>query len=196
MDAVALPVRIAACLGASTLVATNASGGIRDDLLPGDLVAIVNHLNLMFRNPLVGPVLEGEARFPDMTVPYDAGLRSLAAKVAHERGIALAEGVYAAVLGPSYETASEVAMLARLGADLVGMSTVPEVIVARARGMRCLALSMVTNRAAGLSEAPLSHREVLEVGARSAGRLAELVSGVVRGLGRQSPTVSPENGAK
>lgn len=195
MDAVALPVRMAACLGASTLIATNAAGGIREDLLPGDLVIVENHLNLMFRNPLVGPVVEGETRFPDMSAPYDAALRSVAEGVAQELGIPLARGVYAAVLGPSYETAAEVSMLARLGADLVGMSTVPEVIVARARGMRCLALSMVTNRAAGLSEAPLSHEEVLEVGNRSAGRLADLVSGVIQEVGRQ-PLEGPERGAK
>jgi purine-nucleoside phosphorylase len=195
MEAVALPVRMAACLGASMLVVTNAAGGIREDLLPGDLVVLDDHLNLMFRNPLVGPVAEGETRFPDMSAPYDAELRSLAESVARELGIPLARGVYAAVLGPSYETAAEVRMLSRLGADLVGMSTVPEVIVARALGMRCLAFSMVTNRAAGLSGAPLSHEDVLEVGSRSAGRLAELVSGVIHEVGRQALD-GPELGAK
>lgn len=195
MEAVALPVRVAACLGASTFVVTNAAGGIREDLLPGDLVVLENHLNLMFRNPLVGPVVEGETRFPDMSAPYDRALRSVAEGVAQELGFPLARGVYAAVLGPSYETAAEVRMLSRLGADLVGMSTVPEVIVARARGMRCLAFSMVTNRAAGLSEAPLGHEEVLEVGKRSAGRLAELVSGVIHEAGRQA-LAGPEHRAK
>ncbi|MEX2465884.1 MAG: purine-nucleoside phosphorylase [Gemmatimonadota bacterium] len=186
MDTVALPVRVAACLGASTLVATNAAGGIREDLGPGRLVRIEDHLNLMLGNPLAGSVVEGEARFPDMSEPYDRALGVLAANVAERLGISLDRGVYAAVLGPSYETAAEVRMLARLGADLVGMSTVPEVITARARGMRCLAFSMVTNRAAGLSDAPLSHDDVLEVGARAGGRLADLVSGVMAELGRIS----------
>jgi purine-nucleoside phosphorylase len=196
MDTVVLPVRVAACLGASTLVATNAAGGIREDLLPGDLMLIENHLNLMFRNPLVGPVVGGEERFPDMTEPYDRTLRAIAEHVGREAGIPMARGVYGAMLGPSYETAAEVEMLSRLGADVVGMSTVPEVIAARARGMRCLAFSMVTNRAAGLSHAPLSHEEVLEVGTRSAGRLAALLAGVIPALAGQPIEESPGTGAK
>ena len=196
MDVVALPVRVAAILGATTLVATNAAGGIREDLGPGDLVLIQDHLNLMFRNPLVGPVREGETRFPDMSAPYDPGLATLAQDAAGRLGIPLAGGTYAAVLGPSYETAAEVRMLSRLGADVVGMSTVPEVIVARARGIECLAFSMVTNRATGLSETPLSHDEVLEVGQRAGGRLADLITEVVGSMGPSGGAPGQERGAK
>jgi purine-nucleoside phosphorylase len=196
MDMVALPVRVAAILGANILVATNAAGGIREDLGPGDLVLIQDHLNLMFRNPLVGAVREGEARFPDMSAPYDPGLAKLAHDAAGGLGIPLAGGTYAAVLGPSYETAAEVRMLSRMGADVVGMSTVPEVIVARARGMKCLAFSMVTNRATGLSDAPLSHDEVLEVGRGAGGRLADLITEVVGALGSSASAPSQDRGAK
>ncbi len=177
--AVALPIRALRAIGAETLLLTNAAGGVRAGLKPGDLMLIEDHINLMGRNPLVGPVLEGELRFPDMTVSYDAGFRAVAREVAAEMGFELAEGVYAAVLGPSYETPAEIRMLGRLGADAVGMSTVPEVIVARALGMRVLALSCITNLAAGLGQETLSHDEVMEVGARVRDRLAGLVRGVL-----------------
>src|SRR5690606_29121617 len=144
MDVVAAPVRIAAAIGVEMLVLTNAAGGVRPDLEPADLVLVDDHVNLMFRNPLVGPVLDGERRFPDMSEPYDAVLRSLALAAASDVGVTLKRGVYGAVLGPSFETAAEVRALARLGIDVVGMSTVPEVIAARARGGRCLAVSMGT----------------------------------------------------
>jgi purine-nucleoside phosphorylase len=137
-------------------------------------------VNLMFRNPLIGPVLQGEERFPDMSEPYDAGLRALAREAAREAGIALEEGVYVGLLGPSYETPAEIRLLQRLGIDAVGMSTVPEVIVARARGMRCLGISTITNLAAGISPTKLSHAEVLEVGRRVGQALATIVRGVVR----------------
>lgn len=171
----ALGVRVAAELGASVLVATNAAGGIRDDLQPGDLVLIEDHVNLTGRNPLVGSVRDGEKRFPDMTEVYDTELRAIVAASGERLGEPLRSGVYGAVLGPSFETPAEVRMLRTLGVDVVGMSTVPEVIVARARGMRCVAVSMVTNRAAGLSGAPLSHEEVLEVGDRAGARLARVL---------------------
>lgn len=174
-DALALGVRVAAKLGASVLVATNAAGGIRDDLEPGALVLIEDHVNLTGRNPLVGPVRDGETRFPDMTEAYDAELRELVAASGERLGEPLRSGVYGAVLGPSYETPAEVRILRTLGVDVVGMSTVPEVIAARARGMRCVAVSMVTNRAAGLSGAPLSHEEVLEVGELAGVRLARVL---------------------
>ena len=143
---------------------------------------IADHINLMFRNPLVGPVVEGDQRFPDMSDPYDSGLRATARAVARAEEISLEEGVYAALLGPSFETPAEIRMLERLGADAVGMSTVPEVIAARARGMRCLGFSSVTNAAAGLSAQTLSHAEVLEAGARVAGQLERLIRGVLKGL--------------
>ena len=178
----ALPVRVFARLGIRTLVVTNAAGGIRPRFRPPTLMLIADHINLMFRNPLEGAVEEGEQRFPDMSDPYDRELRALARDVARQGKIALEEGVYAGLLGPSYETPAEIRMLERLGADAVGMSTVPEVIVARARGIRCLGFSSITNVAAGLSAAPLSHEEVLAAGARVAGQLGALVRGVVRRL--------------
>jgi purine-nucleoside phosphorylase len=178
----ALPVRVFARLGVRTLIVTNAAGGIRHTFRPPTLMLIADHINLMFRNPLVGAVEEGEQRFPDMSDPYDTELRSLASEVARAERITLEEGVYAGLLGPSYETPAEIRMLERLGADAVGMSTVPEVIAARARGMRCLGVSTITNTAAGLSEAKLSHEEVLEAGRLVAGRLGDLIRGVVARL--------------
>jgi inosine/guanosine/xanthosine phosphorylase family protein len=127
---------------------------------------IRDHLNLMGRNPLTGPTVGEEPRFPDMTHAYDPGLRSLARHTAEALRIPLEEGVYAAVAGPSYETPAEVRMIGLLGGDAVGMSTVPEVIVARARGMRVLGISLITNPGAGISPTPLSHQEVLEAGGR------------------------------
>ncbi|MEJ2504056.1 MAG: purine-nucleoside phosphorylase, partial [Gemmatimonadota bacterium] len=124
-----------------------------------------------------------EARFPDMTEPYDAGLRDTARAVARELGIELADGVYAAVLGQSYETPAEVRMLERLGADAVGMSTVPEVIVARALGLRVLGLALVTNAAAGITGAPLEHDDVLDASTEAATRFQALVRGVVGRIG-------------
>jgi purine-nucleoside phosphorylase len=179
---VAAPVRIAAMLGAETLLVTNAAGGIRKSLEPGALMVIEDHINFQGRNPLVGRKLEGEPRFPDMTEAYDRDLMGQAESVAAALQVPLTRGVYAAVLGPSYETPAEIRMLSALGADAVGMSTVPEVIAARARGMRVLGFSLITNLAAGLSGQPLSHREVVEVGARSAVSLQRVVEGVIRRL--------------
>jgi purine-nucleoside phosphorylase len=181
---VALPVRVFATLGVGTLVVTNAAGGIRRTFRPGALMLIADHINTTARAPLSGPVLEGEQRFPDMSDPYDAGLRAIARRVAAEERIALEEGTYAATLGPSYETKAEIEMLKRVGADAVGMSTVPEVIVARARGMKVLGISTVTNLAAGLGAPTLSHAEVLETANRVKGDLARLVRGIVRALPR------------
>jgi purine-nucleoside phosphorylase len=175
-EVVVAPVRVMAALGITDLILTNAAGGIDPLLDPGDLVLLDDHLNFMFRHPLVGAVQPGETRFPDMSEPYDRGLRKLALEVARDLEIPLREGVYAAVTGPSYETPAEVRMLGRLGAHTVGMSTVPEATVAAALGLRCVAFSMVTNKAAGLSLDPLGHAEVMEVGAvagKSLGRLLE-----------------------
>ena len=178
----ALPVRVFSGLGVRTLIVTNAAGGLRSTFRPGTLMLIADHINLMFRNPLIGPVEEGEERFPDMSDPYDRELRALAREVAQETKIELEEGVYVALLGPSYETPAEVRMLQRLGADAVGMSTVPEVIVARAWGINCLGFSIITNPAAGLSAAKLSHKEVLEASEKVAGQLGRLIKGVLRKL--------------
>jgi purine-nucleoside phosphorylase len=181
-ETVALPVRAMAALGIRTLILTNAAGGIRRTFSRGALMLIADHMNLTFRNPLIGPVLPGEERFPDMSEPYDGALRALAREVARERKIALEEGVYMQLLGPTYETPTEVRMAERLGADAVGMSTAVEVVAARARGMRCLAFSTITNAAAGITGERLSHAEVMEVAARVAGDLERLVEGIVGGL--------------
>jgi purine-nucleoside phosphorylase len=186
---VALPMRALAALGPQVMLLTNAAGGLRPGMQPGDLMLIADHINLMGKNPLVGQVIPGEQRFPDMSDPYDRGFRAAAEAVALELGIPVTQGVYAALLGPSYETPAEIRMLARLGADAVGMSTVPEVLVARAIGIRCLGISCITNLAAGLGGATLSHDEVMEVGARVRDRLAALVRGIlprIAGLNRAS----------
>lgn len=178
--AVALPVRLFAELGIGTLILTNAAGGIRRDFRPGTLMLIADHLNLTFGNPLFGPPQAAEPRFPDMSSPYDPDLAAMARAVAREEGVPMAEGVYAGVMGPSYETAAEIRMLERMGADAVGMSTVLEVIAARARGMRCLGISVITNVAAGLSSNRLSHGEVTAAGMAAADSLGRIVAGVVR----------------
>jgi purine-nucleoside phosphorylase len=178
----ALPVRVFARLGVETLILTNAAGGIRRSFGSGTVMLIADHINLSFRNSLFGPALPGEARFPDMSDPYDPGLRALAREVARRRRIPLAEGVYVGLLGPSYETPAEIRMLERLGADAVGMSTVVEVITARAAGLRCLGFSAITNPAAGVTPHKLDHLEVMEVAYRVAGELAALIEGVVEAL--------------
>ena len=178
-EVVVAPVRAMAALGITDLILTNAAGGVDPLLEPGDLVLLDDHINLMFKHPLVGPVQDGEARFPDMSEPYDRGLRALALSVAGELDIPLREGVYAAVTGPSYETPAEVRMLGRMGAHTVGMSTVPEATVAAALGLRCLGFSMVTNKAAGLSLEPLGHEEVMEVGAAAGKDLGRLLEALV-----------------
>jgi len=187
-EVVAAPVRVLAAMGIEALVLTNAAGGVRPTLEPGDLVLVADHLNLMARSTLVGPPRAGEARFPDMSAPYDPELRHLAAVAAREVGVKLTEGVYAALLGPTYETAAEVRMLASWGADVVGMSTVPEVHVARARGLRCLAFSMVTNKATGLAAGALTHDEVVAVGRAAGTKLARLMEAF---LPRIASGVSP-----
>lgn len=192
LDVVAAPVRVAASLGVEVLVLTNAAGGVRPTLEPGDLVLVDDHLNLMGGSPLVGPVQDGEVRFPDMSVPYDAALRGIALAAAEELGIDLERGVYAAMLGPAYETAAEVRMVGALGADVVGMSTVPEVLTARARGMRCLAFSVVTNKATGLGPGGLSHDEVVAVGRDAGERLARLLRVVIPRVVAEAQSGSPK----
>ncbi len=182
MAVVAAPVRIAARMGVERLLLTNAAGGINRRFTAGTIMMLEDHLNLMWRGPLVGPVREGEERFPDMTTAYDPEFREVARAVALKQGLELARGTYAAVTGPSYETPAEIRMLATMGADAVGMSTVPEVIAARTAGMRVLAFSLISNLAAGISPTPLSHEEVLEAGREAAGRFEALVRGVLAEL--------------
>jgi purine-nucleoside phosphorylase len=176
---VALPVRVLARLGVSTLILTNAAGGLRPDFVTGTLMLVADQVNLTFGNPLAGPVCAGEVRFPDMSDPFDAGLRELARTVAREQRRPLREGVYAGVAGPSYETAAEIRMLRRLGADAVGMSLVYEVVAARALGLRCLGLSTITNLAAGLSPSRLTHEEVLAAGRQVRDGVWDLLEGVI-----------------
>ena len=169
------PVRVLHALGARTLFVSNAAGGIRRTFRPGDLMLIRDHVNLMFRSPLIGPLEPGDIRFPDMSAPYDDALAQQLRDVALSLRIPLTEGVYGGLLGPTYETPAEVRMLGILGADAVGMSTVPEVIVARAVGMRVAGISCITNLASGISPHPLSHAEVIETTDRVAERFETLV---------------------
>ncbi len=172
----AFPVRVFHALGARELFVSNAAGGISPKLAVGELMMISDHLNLMGTNPLVGEHQEGDVRFPDMTDAYDPGLRRILRTTAERLGVPLREGVYAGVLGPSYETPGEVRMLRLLGADAVGMSTVPEVIVARALRMRVAGVSCITNAAAGVTGAALSHAEVLETTRRVSAAFESLVT--------------------
>lgn len=176
---IALPIRVGAALGAEKIILTNASGGLRTDFVPGALMLISDHINLMWQSPLRGRVVMGEERFPDMSEPYAGELRRITLQVAMESGIRLEEGVYVAVSGPSYETPAEIRMLRRMGGDAVGMSTAPEVLVARAVGMEVLGISCITNLAAGLGGAELSHDEVLAVGAGATERIRTIVRGVL-----------------
>ncbi|HJQ54609.1 MAG TPA: purine-nucleoside phosphorylase [Gemmatimonadaceae bacterium] len=179
----AFPVRVFHALGAHDLFVSNAAGGISPKLAVGDLMMISDHLNLMAANPLVGEAQKGEIRFPDMTDAYNPGLRWLLRTTAEGLDITLREGVYAGLLGPSYETPAEVKMLRLLGADAVGMSTVPEVIVARALGMRVAGVSCITNAAAGVTGAALSHAEVLETTTRVSSAFESLVTEFLSRLG-------------
>jgi purine-nucleoside phosphorylase len=167
---------VAAALGARTLFASNASGGLNPKLRPGDLVLIDDHLNLTWQNPLAGAVEPGDLRFPDLSAPYSRRLQALMRDAAVAAGVELTSGVYAGLLGPSYETPAEVRMLASLGADVTGMSTVPEAIVAAALGVEIVAVSLVTNPAAGLSDEPVRHEDVVAAAGKASagfGRLLE-----------------------
>lgn len=180
---VTFPIRTLVALGCRTLIITNAAGGVNPAYAPGDLVLIADHINLFPEGPLRG---ENDfrlgARFPDLTRAYDPELREQALVVGRRLGLELAQGVYAGLPGPSYETPAEVRMLRTLGADLCGMSTVPEVIVANHQGARVLGISCVTNLAAGLSGAPLSHEEVTATAARVRTQFAALLDGILEDL--------------
>ncbi len=178
--AVTFPVRLVHALGARKLLVTNAAGGINPAFVPGTLMFITDHINAAFVNPLVGPNDDGGPRFPDMSAPYDPAWLDQAEAVALRHGIATRRGVYLWTLGPSYETKAEIRFFARLGADAVGMSTVPEVIQARYLDMQVLGLSTITNPAAGLSPEPLAHQDVLEVGRRVRDQLQRLIRAIIR----------------
>jgi len=172
--------RAVARLGVKALILTNAAGGINTDLKPGTLMVMDDHLNLLGSNPLVGPNEEAFGpRFPDMTEVYSKRLRDIADAVAAEQGLRLGHGVYVAVHGPSYETPAEIRYLRKIGADAVGMSTVPEAIVARHMGLEVLGISCITNAAAGVLPQPLNHDEVMEVARQVRGAFAALLEGII-----------------
>ncbi|WP_437323864.1 purine-nucleoside phosphorylase [Sorangium sp. So ce381] len=177
-------VRVLARLGCRAVLLTNAAGGINLGFAAGDLMLLTDHLNLMGANPLVGPNDEALGkRFPDMTYAHDPRLIELARAAADDAGVALREGVYAALLGPTYETPAEIRMLRTLGADAVGMSTVPEIIALRHMGVPAAAISCVTNLAAGLTKRELDHKEVEETAREARARFTALLSAWVRRVG-------------
>jgi purine-nucleoside phosphorylase len=177
---VAFPVRVFARMGVKAVILTNAAGGIKREFTQGTLVVIKDHVNLQNANPLTGPNDERFGpRFPDMTTAYDKRFREMTVGEGHRKGLSLHEGVYAALAGPSYETPAEIRYLRSIGADLVGMSTVPEVIAARHSGIRVLGISCVTNPAAGILDQPLNHDEVLETAERVKGQFMALLQLVI-----------------
>ena len=183
LQQVTFPVRVLQALGARTLVVSNACGGMREDWKAGDLMLITDHINLIGDNPLVGPNDEALGpRFPDLSEAYDPALRAVALRVAAAAKIALREGVYVAVAGPNLETRAEYRMLRQMGADVVGMSTVPEVIVARHGGMRVLGLSIVTDMCIPDTLEPASLEKILAVAAAAEPNLTTLVRGVLETL--------------
>jgi purine-nucleoside phosphorylase len=177
---VVFPMRVFARMGVRAAILTNAAGGINLEYGQGRLVVIKDHINLQGQNPLVGAEDQRFGlRFIDMTEAYAKSYRQMTLEAGKRLGIHLAEGVYAALLGPSYETPAEIRFLRTIGADLVGMSTVPEVIVARQMGIKVLAISCVTNMAAGTTDKPIHHEEVLEIGRKIAGQFKALLRDVI-----------------
>jgi len=177
--ALGVPVRLAHALGARRLILTNAAGGLNPDWKPGALMLITDHINMAMTSPLTGPVEEGEVRFPDMSTPYDSDWTDQAESLAINRNLQVRRGVYLWTAGPSYETPAEINFFRRIGADAVGMSTVPEAIQAAALGMKVLGISTITNLAAGLHATSLNHEEVLEVGNEVREQLAAWIRALV-----------------
>ena len=183
---VTFPIRMLGLLGIKTLIVTNASGGIRPGLQQGDLVLLSDHINLAGHNPIVGENDERfGTRFFDMTETYSKRLRNLAAATAEQQGLTLTEGVYIYVLGPSFETPAEIRAFHVMGADLVGMSTVQEVIAARQMGIEVLGISCVTNLAAGIQLEPLSHEEVMETGQRVEAKFTQLLTALLPAMQKE-----------
>ena len=186
LEEVTFPVRTFALLGVKTLILTNAAGGINVQLQQGALMVLSDHLNLMGVNPLVGPNDERFGpRFPDMSAVYSPELQELVVEEARAIGVEVRRGIYGGLSGPSYETPAEILMLRNLGADAVGMSTVPEAIVARHMGLEVLGISCITNMAAGLSDEPINHEEVMATGDRVRGTFTELLRKVVSAINRR-----------
>ena len=183
MVSVVYPVRVLRALGIQRLIVTNAAGGINAGYRPGDLMLILDHINLMGANPLIGDNIEALGlRFPDMSEAYNCAMRDAALRVAEERAIFLRQGIYVGVAGPSYETPAEIRMLRLLGADVVGMSTVPEVIAANHMGIRVLGISCITNMAAGILPQKLTHEEVMITTERVKAKFTSLLRGIVPAL--------------
>lgn len=180
-EVVTFPMRVLAALGVEVVIITAAVGCLNRDYAPGDIMALSDHINLMGTNPLTGG-----PNFVDLTTLYNPELRKIALGVAAELGMRLGEGVYAAMPGPCYETPAEIRALTALGADVVGMSTVPEAIMAHSLGMRVLGLTMVTNMAAGITGQPLSHEEVTSASDEGAQRFQALVRGILNALAKPS----------
>ncbi len=179
-DKVAYNVRLMHLLGIRDLIVTNAAGGVNPLFTPGDLMIIVDHINFLFRNPLRGPVVSPEPRFPDMYDNYHQPYIDMLETIGLDLGIPLRKGVLFVSTGPSYETAAEVQMIRRLGGDAVSMSTVPEVLVARARGVRVAGISCITNLATGISATPLSHDEVTEIANQVKDKFQKIVREAIR----------------
>jgi len=186
LEEVTFPVRTFKLLGIKTLILTNAAGGINVELQQGALMVLSDHLNLMGENPLRGPNDERFGpRFPDMSAVYSPELQELVVEEAKEIGVEVRRGIYGALAGPSYETPAEIVLLRNLGADAVGMSTVPEAIVARHMGLEVLGISCITNMAAGISDEPINHEEVMATGDRVRETFTELLRRVVGGINRR-----------
>lgn len=177
MQQVVFPIRVMATCDVKTVVVTNSVGAVNESYKPGDIVAIRDHINLMVDNPL-----KGTNERVDLTEAYSRELRNLAQKIAERQGITLHSGVYAAYSGPSYETPAEISAMRTMGADMVGMSTVPEVIQANSLGMKVLGLSMITNMAAGMSAKPLSHQDVIKTSQKASAKFSALVKGILEEL--------------
>ena len=188
MEQVTFPVRMLGSLGIRHLIVTNAAGTMNQRFRPGDLMLIKDHISLFLPNPLLGlKQMAPGPRFPDLSQAYSVQLRKIAMKCAKDLGLVIKEGLYVAVSGPSYETPAEIAMLKKMGGDAVGMSTVPEVIVARQLGIECLGISVITNLAAGLAKAPLDHQEVLNIGTQVHQTVSRLIIVFCRALSKWSP---------
>ena len=179
LDDVTFFVRVLASLGAKTMLVTNAAGGVNKKFKVGDLMLLTDHINFLGANPLRGANVPPGPRFPDMSTAYDPALRKIALDVAKKEKIKLRQGIYVASMGPCYETPAEIRMARTLGADAVGMSTVPEVIAARHMGIRVLGLSCITNMAAGVTKQKLDHREVLEIAEKAKAGLLEVLGRII-----------------
>jgi purine-nucleoside phosphorylase len=186
LSQVVFPVRVLGRMGIKILILTNAAGSVNVNYRPGELMVLEDHINLMGSNPLIGPNHDALGqRFPDLSEAYDPKLREIAEKACWKVGVTVRHGVYVGLTGPSYETPAEIKMFRTLGADAVGMSTVPEVIAARHMGLRCLAFSCITNMAAGVLKKPLDHKEVLEVGERVKSGLLDVLGRIIQESAKQ-----------